>query len=129
MRSPPPAELRRVALFGAVGVANTLLSLAVFTALVALHVVYLVAAPLAFAVGALNGYLLNARFTFRQRRTRRALARYVAMQIAAAGVSDALLWVLVTATGAQLAAYALTLAAVSTATFLASRGWVFAAAR
>ena len=63
MRSSAPDELRRVLLFATVGVVNTLLSLAVYTALLSLHTGYLVAAPVAFAAGALNGYLLNARFT------------------------------------------------------------------
>ena len=126
MRSSPPDELRRVLLFATVGVVNTLLSLAVYTALLSLHTGYLVAAPVAFAVGALNGYLLNARFTFRRPRSRRSLARYVLAQAAAAAVADVLLWVLVAATRKELAAYVATLALVATGSFLASRVWVFA---
>jgi putative flippase GtrA len=123
MRSRLPAEL---VLFGAVGVLNTVFSLAAYETLLDLGAGYLLAAPVAFAVGALNGYLLNARFTFRRPRTRRSLVRYIAAQLAAAAVADVLLWLLVTATGERLAAYAATLVVVSTASFVTSRRWVFA---
>jgi putative flippase GtrA len=129
MRSSPPDELRRVLLFATVGVVNTLLSLAVYTALLSLHAGYLFAAPAAFAAGALNGYLLNARFTFRRPRSRRSLARYVLAQAAAAAVADVLLWALVAATREQLTAYAATLVLVATGSFLVSRTWVFAPVR
>ena len=118
-------ELRRVVLFSAVGVVNTLLSLAVYSALVSVRAWYLVAAPVAFAAGALNGYLLNARFTFRRPRSRRSLVRYVLAQATAAGVADVLLWTLVAATREQLASYAATLVLVAAGSFLVSRAWVF----
>jgi len=118
-------ELRCVVLFATVGVVNTLLSLAVYSALLSLGTGYLVAAPMAFAAGALNGYLLNARFTFRRPRSRRSLARYVVAQASAAGLADVLLWGLVAATREEVAAYAATLVLVAAGSFLASRTWVF----
>jgi putative flippase GtrA len=127
MRFWPPDELRRVVLFAAVGVVNTLLSLAVYATLLALQAGYLAAAPIAFAAGALNGYLLNARFTFRRPRSRSSLLRYVLAQSAAAAAADVMLWALVAATREKLAAYALTLVVVAAGSFLASRLWVFAA--
>jgi putative flippase GtrA len=123
MRSRLPVE--QLAVFAAVGVLNTLLSLGVYDALLDVGAGYLAAAPLAFAAGALNGYLLNARFTFRRPRTRRSLLRYIVAQLAAAGIADVLLWLLVTATRERLVAYAATLAVVSTASFVASRRWIF----
>jgi putative flippase GtrA len=123
MRSRLPAEL---VLFGLVGVLNTVFSLLAYGAVLDLGAAYLLAAPIAFAVGALNGYLLNARFTFRRPRSRGSLLRYIAAQLAAAGAADVLLWLLVTATRQRLAAYAATLAVASTASFVTSRRWVFA---
>ena len=67
MTPTPPAnraEAARFARFCLVGVSNTLLTLATFTLLVP-------AAPasaLGFAVGAINGYVLNRSWTFRSRR-------------------------------------------------------------
>jgi putative flippase GtrA len=51
--------------FGIVGVSNTLLFLAVYTLLVeVLGVWYLAASAMAFVVGAVNGFVLNRRWTF-----------------------------------------------------------------
>jgi putative flippase GtrA len=52
--------------FGIVGVSNTLLFLAVYTLLVeGFGVWYLAASAIAYLVGAVNGFLLNRRWTFR----------------------------------------------------------------
>jgi putative flippase GtrA len=53
--------------FGIVGVANTLLTFAVYTVLLKVFGVwYLAASGIGFAVGAVNGFLLNRRWTFRE---------------------------------------------------------------
>src|SRR6478752_2327900 len=52
--------------FGIVGISNTLLTLAVYTVLLKVFGVwYLAASAIGFAVGAVNGFLLNRRWTFR----------------------------------------------------------------
>src|SRR6202167_2699056 len=51
--------------FGIVGVSNTLLTFAIYTLLLkAFGVWYLAASAIGFAVGAVNGFLLNRRWTF-----------------------------------------------------------------
>ena len=50
---------------GIVGVSNTLIALAIFTVLTAVGVPYLLASAIGFVVGAVNGFLLNRRWTFR----------------------------------------------------------------
>jgi putative flippase GtrA len=53
--------------FGIVGVSNTLLTFAIYTVLVkGFDVWYLAASAIGFAVGAINGFLLNRRWTFRE---------------------------------------------------------------
>src|SRR6202521_4662577 len=68
-----PAALRRLGApafvqlvkFGIVGVSNTLLAFAVYTLLLKVFGVWYVAASgIGFAVGAVNGFLLNRRWTF-----------------------------------------------------------------
>src|SRR5437899_1135540 len=51
--------------FGIVGVSNTLLTFALYTLLLkVLGVWYLAASAIGFVVGAINGFLLNRRWTF-----------------------------------------------------------------
>jgi putative flippase GtrA len=53
--------------FGIVGVSNTLLTFAVYTLLLkGFGVWYIAASAIGFAVGAVNGFLLNRRWTFRE---------------------------------------------------------------
>src|SRR5438270_747571 len=52
--------------FGVVGVSNTLLTFLVYTLLLKVFGVwYLAASAIGFCVGAVNGFLLNRRWTFR----------------------------------------------------------------
>jgi putative flippase GtrA len=52
--------------FGIVGVSNTVLSLVVYTVLLkGFGMWYLAASAIGFAVGTVNGFLLNRRWTFR----------------------------------------------------------------
>lgn len=52
--------------FGIVGVSNTLLTLAVYTVLLrAFGVWYLAASGIGFAVGTVNGFVWNSKWTFR----------------------------------------------------------------
>lgn len=100
--------------FGTVGVANTLLTVAAYAALRHAGVPRLAAAPLGFALGAVNGFVWNGRWTFR---TRGVLRRYLAVQIAALGATDALL--------AGHVPYVAVLVVVTIASFAAMRTWAF----
>jgi len=81
-------ELRRIVRFGAVGVLNTLLTLASFVALTHAGAPAPLASALAFALGAANGYVLNRRWTFRsERRGARTALSYTAVQALGAGMS------------------------------------------
>jgi putative flippase GtrA len=105
--------------FGTVGVANTLIAAGVFAAARGAGVPELVAAPAGFAVGALNGYLWNGRWTFRAR-PRGALHRYLAVQLTAAASTDALL-----SSGLP---YPVVLVCVTLFSFTACRIWAFRSA-
>jgi putative flippase GtrA len=113
--------------FAVVGVSNTLLSTGVFAALFHFGVAYLLASTLAFALGALNSYTLNRRWTFRSHAPRAPeLARFLCVQAVGLGVNLALLAGLVELVGihhvfAQLLAFP----AASLITFALSRQWAF----
>jgi putative flippase GtrA len=110
-----------------VGVANTVLSFVVYRLLLALETWYVIAAPVAFAVGALNGYVLNRRWTFAARDSARARFLYVAVQVAGA-LSTSLLvvfFVRVVDVG-KVGAYLAAIPPVTVLMFVANRRWTFA---
>ena len=74
------AELARFVRFGLVGAINTVLTLVTFALLTHLDVAAAPASALAFATGAVNGYLLNRTWTFHAQGGAATLTRYVAVQ-------------------------------------------------
>lgn len=125
-RAPEGALLFQFGKFVAVGTSNTAVSLLTYAGLLRIDVVYPVAGAIAFLAGAANGYVLNRRWTFSAADTWRARRRYVLVQLAGLGATTALLWILVSPAGlGRITAYALTIPAVTLATFTVSRGWTF----
>jgi putative flippase GtrA len=116
--------------FGIVGIANTLLSFAVYIALVkGLDVWYLAASAIAFAVGAVNGFLLNRRWTFREH-TGDALTpvRWFVVQGCGLLVNLGLVYLAVDGLGLdKLLGQAFATAIVVVGTFFANRAWTFRA--
>jgi putative flippase GtrA len=117
---------RQFVRFLVVGVANTLISFVVYRLLLAVDLWYVVAAPLAWGVGAVNGYVFNRRWTFAARDSTRARTLYVLVTAAGAGASSLL--VLLFAHGAglgKLEAFLAALPLVTVSTFAANRYWTF----
>jgi len=114
--------------FGIVGVSNTLLTLAVYTLLLkVLGVWYLAASAIGFTVGAVNGFLLNRRWTFREH-VGDALTpvRWGIVQTCGLGVNEGLLYVFVhDASLDKLIAQVCATAVVTVSTFFANRAWTF----
>jgi putative flippase GtrA len=114
--------------FATVGVTNTVLSLALYAALLGLGTFYLVASAVAFAIATLNSYALNRRWTFRS--TGRRSPEVVRFYLVSAGglaLNLALLSLFVEDVSlpsllAQLAVIPL----VSVVTFAWNRRWTFA---
>jgi putative flippase GtrA len=109
-----------------VGASNTAISFVAYAGLIWFGLVYWLAGAIAFVLGAVNGYVLNRRWTFASSDTTEARLRYLVVQLAGLGATTLLLWLFVSS-GAltRLEAYAAALPAVTLATFLANRGWVF----
>lgn len=125
------AEVGRLARFCAVGVLNTLLTLAAFAALTRLGSPVPVASALAFATGAVNGYVLNGRWTFRGSSSGPStLLRYVAVQMFGAALSAAgVALVSSDLTPRHLAAEVIVIPFVTITTYSLSRRLVFDAAK
>ena len=112
--------------FLTVGVTNTVVSFVAYRLLLAAGTPYAASAPVAFAVGALNGYVLNRRWTFAARDTTRARVLYVSAQVLGAAATTVIVVVIVRLTDAgQNVAYLAAVPPVTVGLFLANRLWVF----
>jgi putative flippase GtrA len=123
----PPTILQLVR-FGLVGSTNTALTLATYAVLAGLHAPVALAGAVGWAVGAVNGYLLNRAWTFRGA-ARGALpaARYAVVALAGSVLNAALVSIAVS--DQHLPRFAGELAVlppVTVLSFLLCRGWVFA---
>jgi len=119
--------MTQLARFVCVGASNTLVSFVAYLLLVSAAAPSAVAAAVAFAAGAANGYVLNRRWTFAARDSRRARITYACVQAAGALAASALVWLLVHETAAgRIDAYVASIPPVTLLTFLANRLWTFA---
>ena len=105
---------RQFVRFLVVGVANTLISFALYRLLLAVDVWYVVAAPVAWGVGAVNGYVFNRRWTFAARDSARARILYVLVLLFARAAGFG-----------KVQAFLAALPLVTVSTFAANRYWTF----
>jgi putative flippase GtrA len=114
--------------FGIVGVSNTLLAFAVYTLLLKVFGVWYVAASgIGFAVGAVNGFLLNRRWTFSEH-VGDALTpvRWAIVQSCGLACNLGLVYLFVDGLGMdQLVGQIPTTVIVTVLTFAANRAWTF----
>lgn len=109
-----------------VGVGNTILSFVVYRLLLALGTPYVIAAPLGFSAGAINGYVFNRRWTFGAQDSPRARVLYVAVQAAGAALTSLLVFIFVrTAELERVGAYLAAVPPVTVCMFVANRLWTF----
>jgi putative flippase GtrA len=131
-----PAPLERVnapmlvqfVKFGVVGVSNTLLAFTIYTVLLKVFGVwYLAASAIGFVLGAVNGFLLNRRWTFAGH-VGDALTpvRWGIVQGCGLGLNLGLLYLFVDDAGIEkLLSQALATVIVTVVTFLVNRAWTF----
>jgi putative flippase GtrA len=114
--------------FGVVGVSNTLLTFAVYTLLLKVFGLWYVAASaIGFAVGAVNGFLLNRRWTFHGHvGDAFTPLRWTIVQGAGLGANTGLVYLFVDGLGIdKLLGQVPATAIVTVLTFLANRSWTF----
>ncbi len=125
LRRDDPA--RQLARFLLVGLGNTALSFVVYRLLLVIATPYVLAAPLAFAAGAVNGYVFNRSWTFAARDSTRARVLYVAVQATGAVSTSLLVLLFVHAAGTgKVWAYLAAIPPVTLCMFAANRLWTFA---
>jgi putative flippase GtrA len=114
--------------FSIVGVSNTLLTFVVYTVLIEVFDVwYIAASGIGFAVGAVNGFLLNRRWTFRGHSGDRLTAvRWTVVQGSGLLLDEVLIYLFVHgASMDKLIGQACAIAIVTVSTFLVNRAWTF----
>jgi putative flippase GtrA len=114
--------------FGIVGVSNTLLAFATYTMLLKVFGVWYVAASgIGFAVGAVNGFLLNRRWTFREHSGDAFTpVRWAIVQSCGLGLNLGLVYLFVHDLGLdELVGQIPATAIVTVGTFTANRSWTF----
>ncbi len=120
-------SLSQLARFLVVGVANTVLSFVAYRLLLSVGTPYVPAAALGFAVGAVNGYVFNRRWTFNARDSAQARVLYVAVQATGALSTSLLVLLFHRAAGAgKVGAYLAAIPPVTICMFIANRVWTFA---
>jgi putative flippase GtrA len=123
-----PVVLVQFVKFGIVGVSNTLLTFIVYTLLLKVFGVwYIAASAVGFSVGAINGFLLNRRWTFAGHvGDSFTPVRWAIVQSGGLGINLGLLYLLVDdARLDKLLAQALATIVVTVTTFLVNRAWTF----
>jgi putative flippase GtrA len=123
-----PTLVAQLARFGLVGVTNTALTLAAYSALVALETPVALAGAVGWGVGAVNGFVLNRAWTFRgSARGALPAARYAVVALAGSALNAALVSVAVSEDHLpHIAGELAVLPPVTLLSFLLCRGWVFA---
>jgi putative flippase GtrA len=123
-----PVVLVQFVKFGIVGISNTLITFAVYTVLLKVFGVwYIAASAIGFVVGAINGFLLNRRWTFAGHvGDAYTPVRWGIVQTGGLGLNLALLYAFVHGAGLdKLVAQALATVAVTVSTFFVNRAWTF----
>jgi putative flippase GtrA len=125
-------ELRRARLqflrFCLVGASGFAINLAVYAAMLALGLHYLVAAAVSFAVAALSNFLWNRTWTFEARRGRwfGQCSRALLVSGLSLGLNQFFLLALVAAGAGHLEAQATAILLVTPLSFAANKVWAFA---
>jgi putative flippase GtrA len=123
-----PTLVAQLVRFGLVGATNTALTLAAYSALVALETPAALAGAVGWGVGAVNGFVLNRAWTFRgSARGALPAARYAVVALAGSALNAALVSVAVSEDHLpHIAGELAVLPPVTLLSFLLCRGWVFA---
>jgi putative flippase GtrA len=114
--------------FGIVGISNTLIAFSVYTILLKVFGVWYVAASgIGFAVGAINGFLLNRRWTFRESTSDPLTpVRWGIVQTCGLGANLGLVYLFVHDAGMEeLVGQIPATAIVTVLTFAVNRSWTF----
>ncbi|AEP86817.1 GtrA family protein [Bacillus spizizenii] len=113
--------------FGTVGVGNTLIDFCVFFLLTALQVPYLIAQVCSYTSGIANSYIWNRIWTFevKKKADKQEMIRFIAVNLAASGMTFLLLFGLQKAGLSLLISKLIATVGGMVINFIGNRLWVF----
>jgi len=88
-------KYKQFLLFCIVGASNTLITMGVYALLLKLGVPYLIASPIGYACGVVNGYLWSSKVVFKKKKTVNNATKFLVVNLIVIGVNIGLmlLWV------------------------------------
>ncbi len=118
---------RQFILFCIVGGMNTLITMFVFWLLNSvLHINHLIASPIGYACGVVNGYLWSTALVFRQKKTAGNALKFILVNAFVMGVNTALMYLWVNVLGmVELLAQGVTILFTMVLNFTLNKLWTF----
>lgn len=85
-------KYKQFILFCIVGASNTLITIGVYTLLLRLDVPYLIASPIGYICGVVNGYLWSSKFVFKKKKTAENAIKFLSVNLVVLSVNTGLMW-------------------------------------
>lgn len=112
--------------FCLVGAANTVITLVVYRILLYLSVPYLIASPIGYACGVINGYLWSTAVVFHKKRDAVNLIKFIAVNLVVLGLNTALMYLWVDLLSLpEFPSQLLTLCFTIPSNFILNKVWTF----
>jgi putative flippase GtrA len=86
-------KYKQFIIFCIVGASNTLITMAVYTILLAINVPYYIASPVGYACGVVNGYLWSSKIVFKKKKSVDNAVKFIVVNLITLGVNTGLMWV------------------------------------
>ena len=119
-------KYKQFILFCLVGASNTLITMGVLALLLRLGVYYLIASPVAYICGVVNGYLWSSKLVFKKKRTVENATKFLIVNIIVLGVNTGLMWIWVDALSIrEILAQILTICFTMPLNFILNKLWTY----
>ena len=119
-------KYKQFILFCLVGASNTLITMGVYALLIKIGVPYLIASPLGYICGVVNGYLWSSKVVFKKKRTVENATKFLIVNLIVLGVNTGLMWIWVDALSIhKILAQALTICFTMPLNFILNKLWTY----
>ena len=85
-------KYKQFILFCIVGASNTLITMGVYALLLKFGVPYLIASPIGYICGVVNGYFWSSKVVFKKKKTAQNAVKFLVVNLIVLGVNTGLMW-------------------------------------